>query len=587
MYLRTTIAKTKHGPVRYIQLAHNVRHPDTGVPTAQVLFNFGREDQIDRAALERLVTSIRRYLGADAPDPRQAAFAPADLEVLRSRSLGGCWCLDQLWQRLGIGPAILRVLGGHDDAATVERALFAMVANRALAPSSKLSVTDWLCGPVFVPGCDPEPLPPAGAEREAERKRRANRFYEAMDTLSAVEQKLQEQVFWAISEGDLLKIEVDLLYFDTTTTYWESEPSRDQDDPDEDEDPDRQAEVPAPLRQLGHSKDHRPDLPQIVIGLAVTRQGIPVRCWVWPGNTTDVTVIAQVKRDLIGWKLGRVISVVDRGFTSEDNLKTLQSGAGHYIAGEKLRSGKADVDAALSRPGRYAKVRDNLQVKEVVIGDGEARRRFVLVKNPAQAERDRHDRERTLARLRQRLQEIGQLEAGHHTKAVCELCAHPVYGRYLRTDTKGQLQIDTAKVHAEERLDGKYLLRTSDDTLTPEDVALGYKQLLEIEAAFRTLKTVLELRPVYHRNEGRIRAHVVLCWLALLLVRMIELKTGRRWPGLRRDLESMHLVEFTGRDGDYSQRTATTADQRRIFTAVGVSEPPRLFAVTPAAAVTA
>jgi hypothetical protein len=584
MYLRTTIGKTKNGPVRYIQLAHNVRHPETGVPTAQVLFNFGREDQLDRAALERLVASIHRYLG-DAADQVPADLATANLEMLRCRSLGGSWCLDQLWHKLGVGPAIVRVLSGQRDAAEIERALFAMVANRALAPSSKLSVTDWLCGPLFVPGCEQMPLPPAGPEREAERKRRVNRFYEAMDALAAVEHKLQEQVFWAISGGDLLKIEVDLLYFDTTSIYWETEP---EDHDDEDDQDGKEGEDTEPdLRQLGHSKDHRPDLPQIVIGLAVTRQGIPVRCWVWPGNTTDVSVIAQVKRDLIGWKLGRVISVVDRGFTSEDNLKTLQSGAGHYIAGEKLRSGKADVEAALSRAGRYTQVRDNLRVKEVVIGDGEARRRFILVNNPAQAERDRRKRERILARLQNTLQEIGHLNGGQHTKAVCELCAHPVYGRFLRTDAKGQLTIDKAKVRAEERLDGKYLLRTSDDTLTPEDVALGYKQLLEIESAFRTLKTVLELRPVYHRTQNRIRAHVVLCWLALLLVRVIEIKSGRRWPGVRRDLESMHLVEFTGPDGGYSQRTAMTPDQRRILTTVGVSEPPKLFGVTPRPAATA
>jgi transposase len=585
MYLRTTIGKTKNGPVRYIQLAHNVRHPQTGVPTAQVLFNFGREDQLDRAALQRLVTSIRRFLDGEPGDQLPAGLAASNLEMLRSRSMGGPWTLDQLWQKLGIAQAILRVLGSRHDAAQIERALFAMVANRALAPASKLSVSDWLCGPVFVPGCEQAPLPPAGAEREAERKRRVNRLYQAMDALASVEQKLQEQVFWAISEGDLLKIEVDLLYFDTTSIYWETDPE--DDDAEEDGEDGEGGGAGRDLRQLGHSKDHRPDLPQIVIGLAVTRQGIPVRCWVWSGNTTDVSVIAQVKRDLIGWKLGRVISVLDRGFVSEDNLKTLQLGAGHYIAGEKLRSGKADVEAALSRAGRYTQVRDNLHVKEVVIGDGEARRRFVLVKNPAQAERDRRERERTLARLQLRLQEIGHLDRGEHTKAVCELCAHPVYGRFLRSDAKGQLKIDQAKVRAEQRLDGKYLLRTSDDTLTPEDVALGYKQLSEIESAFRTLKTVLELRPVYHRTRGRIRAHVVLCWLALLLVRVIEIKTGRRWPGVRRDLESMHLVEFTGPDGGYSQRTAMTVDQRRILAATGVSEPPKLFGVTPRPAATA
>ncbi|BDG59508.1 hypothetical protein caldi_05980 [Caldinitratiruptor microaerophilus] len=120
----------------------------------------------------------------------------------------------------------------------------------------------------------------------------------------------------------------------------------------------------------------------MVIGLAVTRDGIPVRCWVWPGNTADMSVLHEVKRDLSGWKLGRVITVVDRGFVSEENLRELQPAGGHYIAGEKMQSGKASVEAALSRPGRYQRVRENIEVKEVVVGDGEARKRYVVVRNP-------------------------------------------------------------------------------------------------------------------------------------------------------------------------------------------------------------
>ncbi|WP_291300117.1 transposase [Desulfosporosinus sp. BICA1-9] len=142
----------------------------------------------------------------------------------------------------------------------------------------------------------------------------------------------------------------------------------------------------APLFLRGHSKDSRPDLPQIVIGLAVTRDGIPIRCWSWPGNTSDMTVIPEVKRDLIGWKLGRVVTVADRGFSSEENLRVLQQAGGHYIVGERMTAGKPIVEKALSHPGRFRTVRDNLDVKEVIIGNGEAGVRYVLVRNPIEAD---------------------------------------------------------------------------------------------------------------------------------------------------------------------------------------------------------
>ncbi|WP_330216586.1 IS1634 family transposase [Thermacetogenium phaeum] len=369
----------------------------------------------------------------------------------------------------------------------VERAIFAMAANRALDPMSKRGVEEWVKEDVVIPGVEEIPL---------------QQLYRAMNFLLENEAELQKQVYYSVA--NLLNLEVDILYFDTTSTYFEIE--------DEDGD--------GGLRRRGHSKDHRPDLPQAVIGLAVTRDGIPVRCWVWPGNTADISVVEQVKKDLIGWKLGRVITVLDRGFNSEDNLRCLQRAGGHYIAGEKLRSGKENTVQALKRGGRYQTVRDNLEVKEIVVGNGEARERYILVRNPEEAARDKARREKIIKELEEQLPLIKT-----HAKAVCELMAHPVYGRYLKVDSRSLPKIDRAKIREEEKLDGKYLLRTSDDTLSAEDVALGYKQLLLVEDAFRTLKSRLELRPVYHRLEDRIRAHVLLCWLT------VELRSDRNNKG--------------------------------------------------------
>lgn len=416
--------------------------------------------------------------------------------------------------------------------------IFAMVANRALAPMSKLAIEEWVSNETLIPGL---------AEVSVQQ------LYRAMDFLLEAEESIQHDVFFNVA--NLFNLEVDLLYFDTTSTYFEVE---EEDD----------------FRRQGHSKDHRPDLPQAVIGLAVTREGIPVRCWVWPGNTMDMTVIEQVKKDLVGWKLGRVITVIDRGFSSESNLRYLQRAGGHYIAGERMRASMEDVEEALSRAGRFKVVNENLEVKEVVVGDGEARTRYILARNPKEAEKDRRHREKLLSRINDELARIGELNGKPHNKACCQLIAHKTLGRYLKTDSKGQPRIDSAKIKAEERLDGKYLIRTSDDTLSPEDVALGYKQLLEVEDAFRTLKTTLELRPVYHRLEDRIRAHVLLCWLALLLIRVAEIHNQETWRNIRRSLERIRGVEI-GPEGSVFHPTMLNPEQKQLFKSLNLEEPPK------------
>ncbi len=329
-------------------------------------------------------------------------------------------------------------------------------------------------------------------------------LYRSMDFLLDVKDELEEQVFYSVA--NLLNLEVDLLYFDTTSSYFEVQPS----EVDEDDD----------FRKIGYSKDKRPDLVQMVIGLAVTRDGIPIKSWVWPGNTADMSVVQEVKNDLVGWKLGRVISVMDRGFTSDDNARYLQRAGGHYILGEKLRSSKEEVVEAMARPERYQKIRPNLEIKEIIVGDGEARTRYILAYNPLEAKRQKEQRNSIIAEIESRLERIKQMPEKDHTKAMCALRSHKTYGRYIKQLTGGQLKLNKSKIAEDKKYDGKYLIRTSDDTLSAEDVALGYKQLVDVEDAFRTLKTELNLRPVYHRLEDRIRAHVLLSWLALLLVRV-------------------------------------------------------------------
>jgi transposase len=572
MYLRRTQRRRKDGStVGYVQLAHNRRVG--GVTHAEVLLNLGREDELDVEGLRRLARSITRYTDGEPMDAADAAGE--GLEVVESRPFGGAYVLDALWRRLGVADAIAAALGVRRYRTDVERVLFALVANRALKPFSKLAAAEWASKDVHIPGV---------AEIDEDQAYRAMDVLAAADTEAAV----QEAVFFACA--DLLNLEVDLLFFDTTSTYFE----RDE--------PETAPDGAPGFRALGHSKDHRPDLPQVVIGLAVTREGIPVRVWVWPGNTNDQTVITQVKEDLAGWRLGRVVWVVDRGFSSDENLRYLTRAGGHWIAGEKMRDGSPDAKAALARQGRYRSVRDNLRVKEVDLGI--AGKRFIVCHNPLEAERDRAEREAQLERIEAELARIDALREHQqrrrkkttgargkalarglersHVKAECALRDHPTLGRYVRLTPTGRLRIDRAKVAAEERLDGKFLLSTSDPDISAEDVALGYKNLLEAERSFRDLKGILRLRPVYHRLEERIRAHIVICWLALLLVRLIERQAGDTWRNTRRELERLHLVTLAGAAGQVQQTTRLTAAQRDILHRLAIEPPPALTSLTPA-----
>ena len=238
-------------------------------------------------------------------------------------------------------------------------------------------------------------------------------------------------MFWSVS--NLFNLEIDVVFIDTTSTYFEIEGEDDEDGEDGSEG----------LRRRGHSKDNRPDLAQAVIGFAVTRDGIPVRCWVWPGNTVDVKLVTEVKRDLNEWKLGRVVVVMDTGFNSEANRRTLQ-GAGDAadhrsdILGERLRLGpNGSLPEALKRPGRYKTLPSGLRIKEVTLNKGSVTaRRFVVVHNLEQAERDRAKREDIVAEAERRLAQVGQLDGSSHTKAACDLRAHPTFGRYIRQTKK-------------------------------------------------------------------------------------------------------------------------------------------------------
>ena len=585
MFLREVKRQNRNGShVSYLQLVHNEWDSTARTSRTKILHSFGRTDQVDTAAIERLIVSLSRLL-----DPAAAlrVTAGSDLNFICSRPLGGTDVLDGLWRRLGIDTVMTRLLTTRRVTSPFERVLFGLVANRALAPSSKLAAADWICNDVHIDG-----LPEVSDDV----------CYRSMDWLHDVREQLEREVFGQVA--NLLNLEVDLLFFDTTSTYFEL------DDPDgplarderghplstsDDDDGATtagqarageaatgkaragKAENSVGFRTYGKSKDSRDDLPQIVIGMAVTRDGIPVRVWCWPGNTTDSNLIRQVKDDMRDWTLSRIVWVADRGFSSQRNRRYLRQGDHHYIIGEKLRSDSPEIMTALSRQGRYTTIAANMRVKEVRVSESE---RFVICHNPEAAQRDAHVREELLARLRGLIEGSDALPVLKRGELAGRIATKPGLNRFLRTTTGGKLRIDAAKVKAEANLDGKYLLRCSEPTLSAEDIAVGYKQLLEVERGWRDMKSIIDLRPVYHRLEDRIRAHVVLCWLALLLIRIAETTTGQTWQNMRRDLNRLHAVTHSGPTGTFRQRTDPTKPQIDIYAQLDLPLPKKIIEIT-------
>jgi hypothetical protein len=567
-YVKTSVRTTRSGTVRYLQLAHNEWDPETQRSRTRVLYNFGRQDELDKDQVRRLVSALSRMLD---PAEALAAAEPGELSVTASRPTGGTHALDQLWRKLGLDKAARATLARRRLNPDTERVLFALVANRALAASSKLAATEWIHEDVHIDGLD---------------ETSDDACYRAMDHLLTIEPGLAEHAYFQVT--DLLNLEVDLLFFDTTSTYFETEEADEEVPRDA-----RGKRVPpgsqeeagrAGFRTHGKSKDSRDDLPQVIVGMAVTRDGIPVRVWSWPGNTADSALIRQVKTDLRQWVLSKVIWVADRGFTSEENRRFLMQGGGGYIIGEKLRSGSPEVKAAMSRQGRYKTVRDNLQIKEVRLGDDGAGDRFIICHNPDQAQRDAAIRARLVAQLEEAIAGADSATLAERAKLEGSLSGRPGLKRFLRVTPGGLLRVDKAKIKAEENLDGKYLLRTSDPRLTTEDIALGYKQLLEVERGWRDMKQVIDLRPVYHRREDRIRAHVILCWLALLLMRVAENTAGQPWNRIRAELQRQHAVTWTGPAGTFRQTTDLTKPLRDLYTALSIEPPKKILTLNPAPA---
>ena len=335
MYLRESRQKRADGSVlTHLQLAENVWDAEKGRAQVRIIYNCGRADEPETSErLRRLARSILRRCA-----PEEIIAENPSWQLLDAWSYGDVYVLEQLWRRVGVGEVLREVLGERKFDFDVERALFAMVANRAVAPSSKLHCWDqWLAEDVRIEGTQTLKL---------------QHLYRAMDFLEANREAIERAIYFRMA--DLLNLDVEIVFYDTTSLHFEvDEPDRGFGENDEVHGSALAGKKTyRALRKRGHSKNGRFDAPQIVIGLAVTRDGLPVRHWIFPGNTVDVTTVAKVKEDLKGWQLSRCVFVGDAGMVSAENLTTLARSGGKYIVCMPIHRGSEVANEVLTRPGR-------------------------------------------------------------------------------------------------------------------------------------------------------------------------------------------------------------------------------------------
>ena len=557
MYLRTTKRKNKDGStVEYYQLAHNERHPETRKPIARIIHNFGRADQIEDEQLIRLCKSIGRVCGLEISDPRinpPGEEANPDeydnFKIIKTYAYGCPMVIEALWVRLGIKKTLDDIARKKKLQVPYERALLAMTANRLCEPESKLGVWDRWLETAYLPSCQDLKL---------------RQIYEAMDFLHTHADKVEEAIFFKVA--NLFNLEVDLIFYDTTTASFHT---------DHEDNPDRREN--ATLRKFGHAKEGF-WAPQVVIALAVTKEGIPVRSWVFPGNTTDANTVKKIRTDLRGWNLNRAMFVADSGMNSEDNRTELAKACGKYLLACRISSVAEIKRDVLSKKGRYTVFKENLHAKEVIVGDGERRRRYILCYNPKEAKRQKHHREMLITLLEEELEKHPDKSA--KAQWAISLLASRRFKRYLKVTKAGKLRINRGAVREAARYDGKWVLQTNDDTITLEDAACGYKGLMIIERCFRSLKrSQIKLTPMYHWATRRITTHVKICVLALLIERIAELECGMPWHRIKRSLDGLQLTNFFNLNCRVLMRNELTKDHRNILKLLKIKVPRKVLTV--------
>lgn len=524
MFVRTKRLANKDGSVReYLQLVETRR--EKGRVRQHVIATLGRADELRQSGqLDRLLEGLARY-----STRVRVLDATKELRAESAKEYGPALVFSRLWERLGIGRHLQRLLARTKVEGPLGEAAFAMVLNRLSAPRSKLGVHRWR-KEIYWPAFDAVEL---------------HHLYRALDFLADHQTEIEQRLWDA--QRDLFHQSLDLVLFDTTSTYFEGVRLEG-------------------FARYGHSKDHRPDRLEVVIGVLMTREGIPVAHEVFPGNQADPVSFRQaferLKKD---FQIGRVILVGDRGMVSEATLSVLRQEGMAYIVGERMRTSTIGRKA-VRHAGRYHPIRRNLWVKEAHGLEEAAGDRILVCYNPEEARRQKLTRRAMLRRLEEKLASGG----------AKSLVGHSGYRRYLVVE--GKVRIDRKKAAAEAVYDGKYVLRTNALELSPEEIALAYRDLWRVERAFREPRSTLDLRPVFHWTERRVRGHIFVCFLALVLesaLRRLLKEQGLllRWYEVMDALRSVRAIDLELAGQRYLVRTELGADAARVFQAAGVRPP--------------
>lgn len=509
------------GGHEYLQIVES--RWEGGRTRQRVVSTLGR---LDRLHAKGQVDVLLRSLGRFSETVQiQEAHARGDLQALHTRRIGPGLAFGRLWKEVKLDRILGEILEGRRFSFDVERAIFATVVHRLFESGSDRQGMRFLRD-VYVPGTDELEL---------------HHVYRAMGWLGENKEEVEERLF--STHRDLFT-ELELVFFDTTSFYFEGEGGEE-------------------LGRYGYSKDHRSDRHQVVVGALLTQTGRPLSCEVWSGNRSDAKALLPVvdrARERFGLK--QVCFVADRGMVSEKVIEELKKREMGYILGMRLRRVKEVRDQVLSHPGRYQRVVDNLQVKEVRI-EG---RRYIVCLNPEQAKRDAAEREAILEALEEKLKQ--------GTKA---LVGNRGFRRYLVAE-RGAIRIDYDKVTAEARYDGKWVVRTNTD-LSAAEVAVQYKHLLTVERFFRCAKSLLETRPIFHKVDITITGHIFCSFFALLLMHELQERLKKRgyhleWPDILRDLEVLEEVEVRHQGERYLLRTPLQGVCGKVLQAVGVAIPP-------------
>ena len=538
------------GQYQYLQIVQNRRE---GAKTIQrVVATIGRMDQIQqKGEIENLVRSLSRYsekvllvLSGKSGDIKADA-----------KKIGPALICERLWQELGIGKIIRRLLAERKFGFDVERAIFLTVLHRLFVSGSDRSCDRWQRDYV-IDGSDALSL---------------HHLYRAMAFLGEALEDQQDSTPFAprctkdVIEEDLFLSRRDLfsgldcVFFDTTSIYFQGEGGE-------------------TIGELGHTKDHRPDLRQMVVGIILDDHGQPVCSEMWPGNTTDVTTLVPViKRLRSRFAIGRICIVSDRGMISAETLVHLEEEKIPYILGARMRRCKAVKEEVLSRAGRYREVHPEgvsakdpspLKVKEVIV-DGN---RYIVCLNEKQARKDAADRQAIIDSLREKLKSSPK-----------SLVGNKGYRKYLRME-KDTVSVNPDKIEEEARYDGKWVLKTNT-ALAAEQVALKYKELWQVEQVFRDMKSVLDTRPIFHKRDETIRGHVFCSFLALVIRKELDRRleiAGHcfEWADIKQDLKALQEITIEDRGKTLVIRSQCHGTCGKVFQAVGVATPPTIREVT-------